>query len=215
MSDTQITAVTPDPRRPGAARVHAAGNRFWTVSHDAVQQLALSPGTTVSASLEAALDLAAEVEGAFRAALRALARRAYARSDLGRRLRQKAHSAPAVEGALEQLDRSGLLDDLRFATSYVETRAVRGRGPMRLRRDLGLMGVSREDIDTALRRTWPEGGPGEETPRLLASRRLARLPRLPRDALRRRLLAFLARRGYTGDTARKAVGEALNSVRRV
>lgn len=211
MAQQLITSVTPDPRRPGAARVHGAAGRVWTVSREAVQVLGAAAGAPLSEGLESALDSAAETEGALRAALRSLTRRAFARRDLARRLRQKSHAEPAVAGALDQLDRTGLLDDTRFAIGYVETRAARGRGPARLRRDLGAMGVSSQDIDTALRQLWPEGGPDDETPRALAKKRLRRLPGLSREVQRRRLLAFLARRGYTGDTARKAVAEAMKA----
>jgi len=41
----------------------------------------------------------------------------------------------------------------------------------------------------------------------LARTRAGRLAKLPRVAQRRRLLAFLARRGYTGDIAHKAVSQ--------
>ncbi len=209
MAELHVTSVTLDPRRPGAARIHATDGRVWTVARETAQACGATQGAPLTAALESALDAAAETEGALRAALRVLARRSFARRDLARRLRQKSHSDHAVAGALEHLERTGLLDDARYALGYVETRANRGRGPARLRRDLGAMGVSSQDIDAALRQRWPEGGPSDDTPRALAQKRLRRMVNLPREVQRRRLLAFLARRGYTGDTARKAVADAL------
>src|SRR5207249_1524073 len=82
-------------------------------------------------------------EGAYRAALRALARRAHARFDLRRRLLQKQHPPAAVDGALARLAALGLLDDARFARDYDGAKATRGggRGPTRLVRDLLSQGV--------------------------------------------------------------------------
>src|SRR6059036_2584009 len=85
----------------------------------------------------------ADVEGAQRAALRALARRAHARGDLRRRLVKRQHPPAAVDAALERLAARGLLDDGRFAEQYAALRATRGKGPARLLRDLLTQGVER------------------------------------------------------------------------
>jgi len=53
-------------------------------------------------------------------------------------------------------------------------------------------------IDLALAAHRAEGGQAPEVPLALASKRAAQLGNLPRAAKRRRLLAYLARRGFTG-----------------
>jgi hypothetical protein len=47
-------------------------------------------------------------------------------------------------------------------------------------------------------------------PRALAAKRAAQLGALPRDVKRRRLLAYLARRGFTGTEALRAVEQAVD-----
>ena len=86
-------------------------------------------------------------------------------------------------------------------------RSTRGRGPARVRRDLGAMGVEREAIDRAMAAVWPPDVDNGQRALELARSRAGRLAKLPRVAQRRRLLAFLARRGYTGDIAHKAVSQ--------
>jgi regulatory protein len=103
-----------------------------------------------------------------------------------------------VEAALERADGLGLLDDAVFARNYVRTRAARGRGPSRLTRDLLSMGVQRSLIDQALAAEWPEGSDRSSMPLALAANRAAQLGSLPRQTKRRRVLAYLARRGFTG-----------------
>jgi regulatory protein len=193
-----ITALAPDPRRPGTLRVEVDGIRFGAVPQELARAAGLEVGRALDPELQEQLTSAADAEAAFRTLLRALERRSFARADLGRRLIRKGHPRPAVESALERALALGLLDDAAFARNYVETRAARGRGPARLTRDLLAMGVERGHIDGALAATWPEGSDRTGMPLALAAKRAAQLGELPRQVKRRRVLAYLARRGFAG-----------------
>ena len=198
MSLPVLTALEPDPRRPGTLRVEMDGVRFGAVAETLAQAAGLAVGRPVDAELQERLAAAADAEAAFRTLLRALERRSFARVDLGRRLIRKGHPRPAVDAALERAATLGLLDDAEFARSYVQTRAARGRGPARLTRDLMAMGVDRATIDRALAAEWPEGSDRSSMPSALAAKRAAQLGHLPRQVKRRRVLAYLARRGFAG-----------------
>ena len=198
MSLPVLTALEPDPRRPGTLRVEVDGVRFGAVPEMLAQAAGLAIGRPVDAELQERLAAAADAEAAFRTLLRALERRSFARADLGRRLIRKGHPGPAVEAALERASALGLLDDASFARDYVQTRAARGRGPARLTRDLMAMGVERGHIDRALAAEWPEGSDRTGVPSALAAKRAAQLGDLPRPVKRRRVLAYLARRGFAG-----------------
>jgi len=193
-----ITAVDPDPRRPGAVRLEIDGARFGAVPRELVGAEGLTVGRAVDAELQQRLGAAAEIEAAYGTVLRCLELRSYARSDLGRRLLRKGHRGEAVEAALERATVLGLLDDAAYARSYVRTRTARGRGPSRLIRDLLAMGVQRSLIDRALAAEWPEGSDRASMPLVLATKRAAQLGALPRQTKRRRVLAYLARRGFSG-----------------
>jgi SOS response regulatory protein OraA/RecX len=204
---SRITALGPDPRRAGAVRIDVDGTTLCVIARADALALALATGGTVDAALHDRLNAAADAEGAFRTALRALQRRSFACVDLGRRLVRKGHPSVAVDIALERLAANGLLDDAAFALSYAEVRSSRGRGPARVRRDLAGMGVGRDAIDRAVAAVWPPEVDNGQRALELARARAARLAKLPRVAQRRRLLAFLARRGYTGDVAHRAVSQ--------
>ena len=193
-----ITALAPDPRRPGTLRVEVDGIRFGAVPQELARAAGLEVGRALDPELQERLTSAADAEAAFRTLLRALERRSFARADLGRRLIRKGHPRPAVESALECALALGLLDDAAFARNYAETRAARGRGPARLTRDLLAMGVERGHIDGALAAVWPEGSDRTGMPLALAAKRAAQLGELPRPVKRRRVLAYLARRGFAG-----------------
>ena len=194
----RITAIEQDPRRPGTVRLELDGTRFGVVPADLIAAEGLSPGQSIAPEVHERLSAAADAEAAFRTGLRVLELRPYARADLGRRLLRKGHPRAAVDVALERLLRLGLLDDETYARNYVQTRAARGRGPSRLIRDLLAMGVQRSLIDRALAAEWPEGSDRTSMPRALVSKRAAQLGTLPRQTKRRRLLAYLARRGFSG-----------------
>jgi len=193
-----LTALEPDPRRPGTLRVEVDGVRFGAVPETLAHTAGLAVGRPVDAELQERLAAAADAEAAFRTLLRALERRSFARVDLGRRLIRKGHPRPAVDAALERAAGLDLLDDAEFARNYVQTRAARGRGPARLTRDLMAMGVERGHIDSALAAEWPEGSDRTDMPSALAAKRAAQLGHLPRQVKRRRVLAYLARRGFAG-----------------
>ncbi len=201
----RITGLEPDPRRPGSVRVLGDGHLFCTVSEADVTALGLGPGLVVDGAVAERLTRAADNEAAFRTVLHALERRAYARNDLARRLIRRTHPRDAVEAALDRAAALGLLDDAKFTVHYVQTRAARGRGPLRILRDLLALGVERSLIDRAIADEWPADADRAAVPRALAMQRARQLGELPRPVKRRRLLAFLARRGYTGSEAIDAV----------
>lgn len=204
---SRITALIPDARRAGAIRVDVEGTTLCVVAREDAEVLGLVPGMIAEPGLVEGLNAAADSEAAFRTALRALERRSFARADLGRRLVRKGHPSAAVDVALGRLLARGLLDDAVFAVGYAEVRSSRGRGPARVRRDLGAMGVERAVIDRAVAVVWPPEVDNGQRALELARGRAGRLAKLPRVAQRRRLLAFLARRGYTGDVAHQAVSQ--------
>ena len=205
----RITALGPELRGPGSVRIEVDGARFASVSPEVVRVHGLQVGRELDDALRGRLEAEAEVEAAYRTALRAIERRSFARADLGRRLLRKGHAPAAVEAALSRAAEQGLLDDVAFATDYVETRAARGRGPLRLIRDLRAMGVEHAVVDRAVAAHVRESDGSGEVPLALASKRVAQLHDLPRHVKRRRVLAYLARRGFSGREVSEMVGKLL------
>ena len=74
-----------------------------------------------------------------------LARREHSRLELERKLEAKAFEADLVAVVLDELESDGLLSSERFARSFVNSRASRGHGPYRIRRELAEKGVSSGD----------------------------------------------------------------------
>ena len=202
-----VTALEPDARRPGTVQVMVDGLPFATV--DPTLAEGLRPGQSLDVAITERIARAADAEAAYRTVLRALGRRPHARADLARRLVRRGLGPDAVAAAIARAERAGLLDDASFAEHYVATRAQRGRGPARLVRDLLALGVERSLVDRAVAAQWPADGDARALPTALAAKRAAQLGALARPVKRRRLLAFLARRGFSGRDALEAVARAL------
>ena len=79
-----------------------------------------------------------------------LARREHARVELERKLSDKGFAASLIEPVLDQLMDERLLDEARFADSFVASRARRGQGPVRIKGDLRQRGVADGLIGTAM-----------------------------------------------------------------
>jgi regulatory protein len=205
----RITGLEPDPRRPGAVRVLVDGRHFCTVHEAALGSATLAIGADWTGERAGLAGRAADEEAAWRAVLKALERRSYAVTELRRRLLMRGHPPAASDYALQRAEAAGLLDDLVYARQFVASRAARGRGPSRLRRDLLALGVAKVHIEAALAEQWPEPEEALTLAAQLARRRARQLAGLPREVRRRRLLAYLARRGFAGSPVSELVTRVL------
>lgn len=79
-----------------------------------------------------------------------LARREYGQAELIRKLADKGYQRAVVEQAISRLTSEGLQSDRRFAESFVQSRVNQGKGPVRIRLDLGQRAISDAVIDAAL-----------------------------------------------------------------
>ena len=201
-----LTGLAPDPRRPDYRLVEVDRGRFASLPAADLTVLELRIGAELPEPVLQRLQELADIEAAHRAALRALARRAHACLDLRRRLLQKQHPPAAIDVALDRLLSAGLLDDARFAVDYAAAKALRGRGPARLIRDLLSQGVDRRVAEDGVRTSLAaEGLDPADAVRALAEKRARQLAALPPTVRKRRLTAFLMRRGFQGSDIRAVI----------
>ncbi len=71
-----------------------------------------------------------------------LARREHGFDELCRKLEKTGIDADVAIDAIDELRREGLQSDRRFAESFVQSRINQGKGPARIRADLGERGIS-------------------------------------------------------------------------
>jgi regulatory protein len=142
--------------------------------------------------------------------LQMLARRELSAAQVKARLLEREHAAEDVDAAIEQLRESGALDDARVARAYVETALrVKGRGRLRIQRELNEMGIPREVASAALADAF-----GDVDERRLIAKAIAKKLRGQRKidtpGEYARVYQFLMRQGFSP----AAVSAALRTYRK-
>src|SRR6476661_5187339 len=90
-------------------------------------------------------------------ALHLLARRELSVQQLRERLIDREHAQGEIDRAIEHLIENKSLDDARVARAYVRTALkVKGRGRLRIQRELQLMGIDRAVAGEALGEAFGE-----------------------------------------------------------
>jgi regulatory protein len=136
------------------------------------------------------------------AALRLLGRREYTASEIAERLLAKGHPAEAVASAIAALRADRTLDDARVAHGHVRTAsAIKGRGRLRIRRELEARGIDKGIIESATAELT------KEDERTAIERFVQRRTsgRSLDQAARRRLYQQLIRRGFPADTVMRVL----------
>jgi len=120
---------------------------------------------------------------------------------LRRLLIQKGEPQPDVDDAIARLQRSGLLDDAMYARQFARSKALgAGFSRRRLQHELTKRGVAREVSDAAIEEVFEQEGVDDPASiERVARKKLKTLDKLDIPTQRRRLYAFLARRGYDSD----------------
>ena len=144
---------------------------------------------------------------AYNYALNLLAARPYASRTLHRKLIQKKYSAADADDVIRRLLDNGLLNDERFAEQYARSKILStGASKRRLTQDLYRKGIKGDVATNAIANVidQDEIDPAVVIERV-ATKKLAQLGDLEPVVLRRRLFAFLARRGYDLDEIKRVV----------
>lgn len=144
---------------------------------------------------------------AYNCALNLLSARPYSTSALYRKLIQKQYSAADADDAIRRLVDNGLLNDAKYAEQYARSKILStGSSKRRLQQDLYRKGIKADIATTAIASVLEqeEIDPAVVIERV-AKKKLAQLGDLKPLVLRRRLFAFLARRGYDVDEIKAVI----------
>lgn len=130
-----------------------------------------------------------------------IARRAYTRAEMARKLREKGKPEDA-ETVLEQITESGYLNDLDFARNYIQQRSAgRPSGSRLLEMKLRSKGIPIGTIKEALSEIEPETE--EALAQKLAEKKATTLKNLEPPIRKRKLFQFLLSRGFSFKLAEK------------
>lgn len=132
-------------------------------------------------------------------------------AELRRHLLKKGEPEADVEAAIERLLGAQLLDDPTYARQFARSKALGpGHSRRRLQQELTRRGVARDVASEAIDAVFEDEEVDEAaTIERVAKKKLKTLAKLDVEVQRRRLYAFLARRGYDGDDIARVMGSLL------
>lgn len=141
-----------------------------------------------------------------------LARAPRSTRDLRRRLLLKGEPEAEVDVAIERLEAAGLLDDAAYARAFVRAKvSSQGFSRRRLQLELAKRGVARDVADAAIVEVLHDDAVDESANiERVARKKLRTLKGLEEQTQRRRLSAYLARRGYDVDDVRAVLRKVRN-----
>lgn len=140
------------------------------------------------------------------AALRLLKFRPRSEAELKGRLAEKGFGDDTVQAVVEEMRRTGLIGDARFARYAATQAAAKPVGRRLILNRLKRKGIASEMAEEAVQAAT-RGKDELERAREAAGRRAAALQGLSRQAAERRLFGFLSRRGFSSDVVWKVVKE--------
>jgi regulatory protein len=129
--------------------------------------------------------------------LRLLARRELSVKELRDRLVDREHPAEEIDRAIEHLLETQALDDARVARAYARTASkVKGRGRLRVMRELSAMGIAKETASEAVADVFADVDERSLIAKALQKKMRGR-PRVANAAEHARLYQYLMRQGFT------------------
>lgn len=204
----KITAIQPQKLRADRVNVHVDGEFRLALAAELVVTEHLHVGDEIEPARLEALEAKDRGWKARDAALSLLSHRARSASELRRRLKRKGFEPETADHTVERMEALGMVDDASFAESFVRDRVrLRPHGRRRLAQELRAKGVDEDTARDAIEQVMAREDASElDLARAAAARWKPRPGEEPGRA-RRRLHAFLARRGFGGDVVREVVDE--------
>src|ERR687893_2994188 len=203
----RVTALRPTKRDPDRIAVELDGSFAFALPATLVADERLEVGEMLDDERVRSLLAADQASRATEAALVFLGYRPRSEKEVRDRLRRGGYEQEAIEHAISRLHEWRYLDDADFARRWVENRTThRPRGKRLLQQELRHKGIDTETVREVIAEVdLDETGAAEA----LARRRLPSYAGDDPGAIRRRLGAYLARRGYGYDVIRIALDRAL------
>ncbi|MGD8904204.1 MAG: RecX family transcriptional regulator [Anaerolineae bacterium] len=196
----KITALEFQKKNPDRVSVFLDGK--FAFGLPAIIAAHLKRGQVLSDAEIQSLEAEGAAETAYERTLNYLSYRPRSRAEVERYLQKRGLLEDQIAPVVQRLERAGLLDDEAFARYWVENRERhRPRGPRALRYELRQKGIANRTIDRAL-----VSLDVSDSAYRSARRKARQLAHLDRETFMKKLVAYLARRGFDYEIARETAG---------
>jgi regulatory protein len=202
-----VTGIVASPRKEGRFDLMLDGKDRGLVSLELIDRYQLRIGVELDDARRAEIDEGIATLATYDRALNMLAANPRSERELRRRLVQKGEPEARVDAALARLVASGVVNDETFARQFTRSRVLgRGASRRRVRDELFKRGVSGQAAAQAIAEVFEDEQVDETALVEAAARKKLRgLGSVDEVTRRRRLYAFLMRRGYDSAQIRDAI----------
>jgi regulatory protein len=204
-----ITRIAPQ-RDAGRVSIYLDGRFIFGLNATIAEEHGLRVGQSLSAAEVTALREREELNKAVDKALAFLTSRPRSIREVRDRLKEKEIPPDTIDAVVTRLEGWGYVGDEGFARYWIENRgANQPRGKRLLRQELWRKGVGRETVDQVLDEVEVDEAGGALA---LARKRFNQLRGYDEQTQRRRLAAFLQRRGYDWPTVKGALDTLFTTI---
>ncbi|MBN2407186.1 MAG: regulatory protein RecX [Elusimicrobia bacterium] len=209
-----VTSILPD-KRGGKYGLYVDGRLTLKISGDVLKCVKIAAGQGIDGRELDSLISLQQIHDAVGYSKQLISRRKRSRKEIRDKLEAREYEEDIIEKTLLKLEESGYLDDTAFAGWWIsERRKGKPKADRAIVHELKSRGVSEEEISEAF-----GGLPASEKPEELETARRACIPviekyrKSPYITGRRRLTAFLRRRGFSWETVNSIIEEFLGTGR--
>ena len=205
----KITDIQTEGNHPSRRTLFMDGKPFATVDVSLITKVGLRIGLEIQEEVVQKLIGADEVMRAKNYALDLLWSESYGKGQMMDELERKGFSQPAIDETLTNLEQLGHIKDEKYAKNWVDSRRrSKPRSKKMLKHELIDKGIDKTTVDRVVGQIDDQ----DETQLALqvAQRQAVRYRSLPRHVAKRRLHAFLLRRGFDYDTIQRTIEQVLN-----
>jgi regulatory protein len=208
MVEREITGIQVQRRNPERVNIYLDGEYAFGLSR--IVAAWLHTGQCLS---EEKINILCNDDGfevAYQKALSLLNHKQRTGHEIRQKLNEKGFSSTQIDFVLEKLEHAGLIEDGRFAEMWVENRnTFHTRSQRLIRLELLQKGVAEEEIDKALVGSAEDA----ELATQAAMQQIRKYSNLEWEDFRKKLSAYLLRRGFSYGTVAPVVRSVWESVR--
>ena len=204
MMDRKITALRIQKRNPNRVNVYLDGEFAFGLAR--IVAAWLQVGHTLSPEKIQELLSQDEGEVAYQRALKFIQYRPRTQSEIRQNLQKHDVSEPVIHQVLDRLERTGLVNDRRFAETWIENRSdLRPRSRFALAHELKQRGINPDIINSSL-----NGVDDDELAYQAARKQYRKYSHLDWQSYRQKMYGFLGRRGFNYEVSQAAVAQVWN-----
>lgn len=201
-----ITKITQQKRSSNRWNVFLNGTYAFSVSEDVYAKFQLYKGKELSAEEIEQIKRAEHLQKNYAKALHYLSYRMRTEAEMRKYLQDKEVMDESIDKIIDKLYRGHLLNDRKFAKSFVSDRINRSKkGPKLVREELSQKGVPKAIIDDSLQAYTPDIQWKKAYE--IAKKEAGKSSKHPLQKRKEQLKARLLRRGFTSDLVFEVVQE--------